>query len=394
MHSFSTVQALRRRARVRGILVIATLAMSSASALAAGPFAYLPSHDTSINKLTVVDLPNKTASAPITVDLNGDTTGTTTVFFGVALSRATGMLFISDDGHTESVFQIDTSNNSTVKEYFVGDNPRGMATDPSGKHVYVAQFNGTGVSIIDTSKTGSAAVTQVDFSNLSGLAFAKPYDVKLNPAGTFAYVTDASVGQRLCRFSTVTPPASVHDADCVAVGADPNAQTANPNALAVSPDGTRVYVVNHSDNSISVVDTMQVNPVSHVPVLVVLRTFSLGFASPNGIAINLSGKRGYVGTGLGHILSLDLRAAENTLQNPNPVVHDLNDPAVFSVQGMAISPDGTRLLAADADADKLHFINIVNDVDTYDTSVGVSGGPVALGEFTARDGVFAGSFEN
>jgi DNA-binding beta-propeller fold protein YncE len=393
MHSTSIVRPLRHRARTRTRVVIATLALNSTCALAAGPFAYVPAHDTSVNTFSVVDLSNKTVSAPITVSLNGDTTGTTTVFFGVALSRATGMLFISDDGHTESVFQIDTTNNTTVKEYFVGDNPRGMAVEPNGKHVYVAQFNGTGVSIIDTSKTGNAAVSQVDFANLSGLAFAKPYDVKLNPAGTVAYVTDASVGQRLCRFSTASPPASVADADCVAVGADPNSQSANPNALAVSPDGTRVYVVNHSESSVSVVDTMQVDPGTHKPVLVVLRTFGLGFSSPNGIAINLSGKRAYVGTGLGHILSIDLRAAENTQTNPDPVVHDLNDPAVFSVQGMAISLDGTRLLAADADTDKLHFINIVNDVDAYDTSVNVSGGPVALGEIAGRDGIFAGSFE-
>ena len=392
MHFHSTVRSLRRCAR--GIVVLGTFVVSTGPALAAGPFAYVPAHDTSVNTFSVVDLSDKTVSPPVTVSLNGDTTGTTTAFFGVALSRATGMLFISDDGHTESVFQIDTRSNTTVKEYFVGNNPRGLAVDAGGTRVFAAQFNGTGVAVIDTSKTGSAAVTQVDFGNLSGLAFAKPYDVKLNPAGTVAFVTDASVGQRLCRFSAIAPPASVTDDDCVAVGADPNSQSANPNALAVSPDGTRVYVVNHSESSVSVVDTMQVDAVTHKPKLVVLRTFGLGFSSPNGIAVNPSGRRGYVGTGLGHILSIDLRAAENTQTNPDPVVNDLNDPAVFSVQGMAISPDGTRLLAADAATDKLHFINIVNDADTYDTSVSVSGGPVALGEFAPRDGVFAGSFEN
>jgi len=393
MHFISAVRSARHRTHAFCVAAIATLA-NSAGALAAGPFAYVPAHDTSINTFSVVDLSNKTVSAPVIVSLNGDTTGTTTVFYGVAISRATGMLFISDDGHTESVFQIDTRNNATVKEYFVGNNPRGIAVDLTGKHVYAAQFNGSGVSIIDTTMTGSAAVTQVDFANLSGLAFAKPYDVKLNPAGTYAYVTDASVGQRLCRFSTAAPPASVTDADCVAVGADPQSQSANPNALAVSPDGARVYVVNHSESSVSVVDTMQVDPMTHKPILVVLRTFGLGFSSPNGIAINFSGKRGYVGTGLGHILSFDTAAAENTATNPDPVVHDLDDPNVFSVQGMAISPDGTRLLAADADTNKLHFINIVNNADTYDTAVNVGGGPVALGETALRDGIFAARFEN
>src|SRR3954471_17108080 len=97
MHSISTARLQRPWARACAIAVVATLAMNGACATAAGPFAYVPAHDTSVNTFSVVDLSNKTVSTPITVDLNGDTTGTTTVFFGVALSRATGMLFISDD---------------------------------------------------------------------------------------------------------------------------------------------------------------------------------------------------------------------------------------------------------------------------------------------------------
>ena len=63
----------------------------------------------------------------------------------------------------------------------------------------------------------------------------------------------------------------------------------------VSPDGTRVYVVNHSEATVSVVDT---------GTFTVTRTFPLGFGSPNGITISASGKRAYVGTGLGKILVL------------------------------------------------------------------------------------------
>ena len=159
--------------------IAGALAMNCATALAISPYAYVPSNDLGTNTFSVVDLSTKTTvGQPVVVDLDGTTTGTTTSFFGVAVSPTTGMLFISDDGDTESVFQIDTrligtATNPTVKQYVVGSDPHGLAVDPSGKHVYVAQFGNAAVAIIDTSKTSAAAVTQIDFSNLSGLSAAE-----------------------------------------------------------------------------------------------------------------------------------------------------------------------------------------------------------------------------
>ena len=111
------------------------------------------------------------------------------------------------------------------------------------------------------------------------------------------------------------------------------------------------------------------------------------------IAISASGKRAYVGTSFGHILSIDLAAADNTTTLPDPVVHDLSNMGIHSVQGMSISPDATHLLAVDND-DVLHFVNLVNNADADDGSVGVAGGPVALGEFTLRDSIFVSGFQN
>jgi hypothetical protein len=115
-----------------------------------------------------------------------------------------------------------------------------------------------------------------------------------------------------------------------------------------------------------------------------VRTFRIA-SSANSIAINRSGKRAYVGTGQGDILSIDLRLADDNVSNPDPIVSDLNNAAIFSVFGMSISPDGTRLLAADHADGKLHFINIVNDVDSYDTHVSVNADPAAFGQFTLPD---------
>lgn len=357
---------------VRIQLVAGLLILNCATALAAGPYAYLPSNDQAT--VSVVDVSN-TAATPTTINVTG--AANTTGFYGVALASKGDKLYFSDQVN-ETVFQINTATGVTTHSYFVGSNPRGIAVDPSGVHVVVADFASAGVSIINTT---TQVITDVDFGSLSGAANPSPNGVALNLNGTRAYVTDASVGHRLCRINLVSPPASVANGDCVVVGALDD-DGANPNALVVSPDGTLVYVVNHSEATISVVDTS---------TLTVTRTFPLGFGSPNGIAISASGKRAYVGTGLGKIIALDLTRVSNTALNP--VIDVVDDAAVFAVNGLSISPDGTRLLVADTGNDQLHFFNIVADADTRVASVNVNSSPVAIGQFVRPDAIFVNGFQ-
>ena len=353
-------------------LALGLCAIDATSAFAAGPYAYLPSSDHAT--ISAVDLSN-TAATPATISVTG--TESTTGFYGVALAARGDMLYIADQVN-ETVFQINTATGATAHSYFVGSNPRGIAVDPSGVHVVVADFASTGLSIINTT---TQVVASVDFGSLSGNANPSPNGVALNLAGTRAYVTDASVGHRLCRINVISPPANVANSDCVVVGA-PDDDGANPNALALSPDDTRVYVVNHGEATVSAVDTS---------TLTVVRTFALGFGSPNGIAVSASGKRAYVGTGLGRVIVIDLtRVPDSGL---DPVIDVIDDAAIFAVNGLSISPDGTRLLAADTGNDQLHFIDIVDDADTRVATVDVNPSPIAIGQFTRPDAIFVSGFE-
>lgn len=372
MNIFTAARWMRRPV-IRALCVGSAIAIDCTAALAAGPYAYVPSnfHDT----VSVVDLSDTTATPVTFTGLVGDPSQGNPGFFGAALSARDGMLYVSAD-YDNVVFQIDVATGTTMHRYDVGVNPRGIAVDTGGRHVYVANFASASLSIIDTA---TQTVRNVDFV-LGGLANPSPIGVAVNLAGTRAYVTDTSVGHRLCRINVASPPDHVGDADCVEIGAS---DSANPTAVALSPDGSRAYVSIHgSGSSVAVVDTAS---------MTVVRTFPLNFSSPNGIVVSASGKRGYVGTTGGKIISFDLVRAEDAAQDP--IIHVIEDMAVGSVQGVAISQDGTRLLAVDNTASALHFVDITADADVVVASVPVNQGPFALGQFTPRDGIFVSGFE-
>ncbi|MEO6687832.1 MAG: hypothetical protein ABIS07_11485, partial [Dokdonella sp.] len=120
-------------------LFVGLFLIHATTAFSAGPLAYLPSNDHAT--VSSVDL-SDTATATISVTGAENTTG----FYGVALASKGDMLFISDQVN-ETVFQINTATGATVHSYFVGSNPRGIAVDQSGVHVFVADFASAGVSI-------------------------------------------------------------------------------------------------------------------------------------------------------------------------------------------------------------------------------------------------------
>lgn len=370
MHRNETTKWSNARSRTWTFLINVALAANGEVVLAAGPYAYVPSNFNAT--VSVVDVGN-TSDTPSQFAID---TSRNPGFFGVALNAATGMLYMSAD-YDEGVYQMNTATGSLVRRYSVGDNPRGIAVDASGKHVYVANFASASLSVIDTT---TQMVTDVGLSPNTS-AFANPLGVALNLAGTRAYVTDTSVGHRLCKVNTSALPDVIDD--CIVVGDN---DSANPTALAVSPDGSRVYVVIHGHgSSVEVVDVTGSQ-------MRVLRSIPVNFGSPNGIAVSASGKRAYVGTAGGKIVALNLEHADDPGQDP--VIGAIEDPdqVISTVQGVSISPDGTRLLAADFSG-KLHVVDIVNDANTLIDSVTVNLGPYALGQFTKPDAIFVSGFQ-
>jgi YVTN family beta-propeller protein len=174
-----------------------------------------------------------------------------------------------------SVSVLDTASRRITETIGVGESPFGAAVSPDGRTLYVANTISGTVSVINTESrqvTGEIAVGR------------SPWAITLNAAGTSAYVPNAaddtvSVVDTALRSVTATyavgdipydvvpspdekylyvANVSSHEVEILdldtgeAVG---RIATAYPRALAIAPDGGRLYVVNDVVGRFTIIDT-------------------------------------------------------------------------------------------------------------------------------------------
>jgi YVTN family beta-propeller protein len=170
--------------------------------------------------------------------------------------------------HTESVLVIDTATNSLVGAPIkVGNTPRGIAFTPDGRRAYVVNKLSEDVSVIDTatnqvlgapidvgavprSIASSGNVSVIDTAtnqvvgepivvetgkSLSGIA--------ITPDGSRAYVVDEALGA----LSVIDTATNQVVGLPIKVGTDPR-------SVAITPDGSRAYVTNEGSDNVSVLD--------------------------------------------------------------------------------------------------------------------------------------------
>ncbi len=170
---------------------------------------------------------------------------------------------------------IDAATNTVTTTIPVGSYPYGVAVNPKGTKVYVANGNSKTVSVIDAATNTVTATIPVG---------TFPYGVTVDPTGAKVYVTnmeDNTVSIIDTATNTVIATLPV---------------ISNPWAIAFNPEGTKLYVV--SNNVTSIIDASTNTVISTVPV----------GGSRSGISFTPDGKKVYV-VGNGTVSVID--AANN-----------------------------------------------------------------------------------
>jgi YVTN family beta-propeller protein len=201
-----------------------------------------------------------------------------------------------------------------------------------GPYAYISNYNGNGGDnfvVIDTQ-------TNTVISTVNVTSVAHFYGVAVSPDGTKVYMTENSGVSLLVINSTNQINATVN-LGFLSTG------------VAVSPDGTKVYVANADDNSVSVIDAAT-NAVI---------TKNVG-GYPQGVAVSPDGTKIYVAnTGSGSVSVI------NSTNQVNATI-----PLGGSTFGVAVSPDGTKVYVANADDNSVSVIDAATNAVITNVNVG------------------------
>ena len=151
---------------------------------------------------------------------------------GIALDPAGTKIFVAD-WYTDRVHVFDAVHLQEIAVITVGQSPAGMATDPDGRFLYVANRESDTVSVVDLATMKSVADIAV------GKA---PFGVTYDPSVPRLLVANVQSGD-----VSVIDPATRRETRRLKVHRFPY-------AVAVTPDGDRIFVTNQHDDSVSVID--------------------------------------------------------------------------------------------------------------------------------------------
>lgn len=211
--------------------------------------------------------------------------------------------------------------NNTVKQIIHDpsfNEPFRVAISPDGKKAYVANSNGTTLSIINTKQNELIGIID---------GFDGPSGIVITPDGKFAYVNNyggpEGVGSGNGTTVSVVNLKTNVIIEEITVGLAPA-------ALAISPNGKFVYSINYVDGmpgtgSLSIIKTKNNSVIDTVS----------GFFGPFGIAVTPSGEYAYV-TNFG---SNDFAPIGTTVS----VVKLRNDPKIVQTIELGIQPSGIAI---------------------------------------------------
>ena len=241
----------------------------------------------------------------------------------LALSPGGGRLYISN-ALAGTVSVISTATNSVIKTIRVGDTPTGIAVSPGGTRVYVVNSDDGTVSKIST-------LTNKVVGTVYGVGKGVS-TITVSPDGATIYALNGTAGE-ISHFSAASLFAGK------ITGVTPGSQ-----GITFSTDGSRVFVADLA-GSVKVIDTD-----SHE----VVDSIVLATGAPFDLAVSPDGTTLFVArSGDGKLSVYDIATkTELTSIVANPYLVD-------GAPTISASPDGTQLYWTDSGSDRVHVIALL-----------------------------------
>jgi YVTN family beta-propeller protein len=242
------------------------------------------------------------------------------------------------DGANKRLYPITISSAALGAGIVVGNqgDPGAIVVTPNGEKVYVANFAAHNVSVIATAtNTVTATVT------IGAGETGKPIALAVTPNSAHVYVADqgnSKIDDITTSSNTVTSTITVGsmvDAN-VAAGGDPN-------ILAVTPDGSKLYLASYTGHGVQDIAT------SSDTVTSTISLFESATANPNALALTPNGCQLYVHDHAHNVV--DAITVSTDAVAAHPAVGTTGDPT-----GMSATPDGTHVYVANQGAPSVSVI--------------------------------------
>ena len=246
-----------------------------------------------------------------------------------------------------------------------GSGPAGVVVSPDGKRAYVANTGSNTVSVINNEPASVNYNTVISTVSVG----SSPSALAISPDGTRLYV--ANTGSRTVSVINIDTATNTYQR----IDANPSTSSmdigvgSSPSALAISPDGTRLYVANRGSNTVSVIDTAT-NKLIDANPSIFSRNIGVG-SSPSALAV--SDTRLYVANRGSNTVSV-IDTATNKVIDANPSIYSRNIGVGSSPSALALS--GTRVYVANTGSGTVSVIDINAATNTYnlvDTNPSVAG---------------------
>jgi DNA-binding beta-propeller fold protein YncE len=285
--------------------------LASANIVSAAPFAYVANSGT--KNVSVIDTADDTIKATIALP---DTQTTVHPYaFGIAVGASGQNIYVGLQD-TNEVAVLDAVTKLPIKRIGLGvDSPGGLAVNDAETRLYVASNLSNTLVVIDISGTGAAEVGRI---TIDDAPISNPTGVVLNAAGDKAYVASSTTGN-IAEVS-LDETNNVYDRTAtIALGG------VQPAGLSLSPDGSMLYVASLNGN----VRAIKLSDKSVTNLTTADGTLAL--------AVKPDGSKVYAPSN-----STDKLYVIDSSVTPNTVL-GTTYPVVAGPYGISITPDGSKL---------------------------------------------------
>jgi YVTN family beta-propeller protein len=241
------------------------------------------------------------------------------------------------DGATKRVYPLTISSGTLGAGIAVntqGD-PGAIVVTPNGEKAYVANLGAHNVSAISTA-SNTVTATVVIGAGETG----KPIALAVTPDSAHVYVADQG-NSKINDIATASN--SVTATITVGSMVDANVSGGDPNILAVTPDGSKLYVASYAGHGVADIAIATDTLTSTITL------FESATANPNALALTPNGCQLYVHDHAHNVV--DVITVSSDAVGAHPAVGTTGDPT-----GISATPDSTHVYVANQAAPSVSVI--------------------------------------